>query len=50
MWWRDDPHFSQRYRMDIGKDKMISQGEMKREDGAWEPDLSLTYEKVDPQV
>ncbi len=42
-WWRDDPHFSQRFTLDIGKDKLVSVGEMLRDGGDWEKDLSLTY-------
>jgi hypothetical protein len=42
-WWRDDSHFSQRYTLTIKKDKLVSSGEMSRDGGAWEKDLSLTY-------
>ena len=42
-WWRDDAHFSQRFTLDVGKDKLLSTGEMSREGGDWEQDLSLTY-------
>ena len=45
-WWRDDPHFSQRFTLDIGVDKLESSGEMSRDGGDWEKDLSLTYTKV----
>lgn len=45
-WWREDKHFSQRFTMDIGKDKLVSYGEMSRDGGEWEKDLSLTYEKL----
>lgn len=45
-WRRDDPHFSQRYTMDIEKDKLVSYGEMSRDGGDWEKDLSLTYKKL----
>jgi hypothetical protein len=45
-WRRDDAHFSQRFTLDIGKDKMVSSGEMSRDGGDWEKDLSLTYTKV----
>ena len=44
-WRRDDPHFAQRYTMDIAKDKLVSRGEMSRDGAAWEADLSLTYTK-----
>jgi len=45
-WWRDDAHFSQRFTMDIDKDKLVSRGEMSRDGGVWEMDLSLTYKKL----
>jgi hypothetical protein len=45
-WRRDDPHFSQRYTMDIEKDKLVSRGEMSRDGGEWQKDLSLTYKKL----
>jgi hypothetical protein len=47
-WWRDDPHFSQRYTMEIAQNNIVSYGEMSRDGGEWEKDLSLTYEKVYP--
>jgi hypothetical protein len=45
-WWREDPHFSQRYTMDISKDKLVSYGEMSRDGGEWEKDLSLAHKKL----
>lgn len=42
-WWRDDDHFSQRFTLDIREDKLVSSGEMSRDGGEWEQDLSLTY-------
>jgi hypothetical protein len=45
-WWRDDPHFSQRYTIDIAEDTLVSYGEMSRDGGEWEKDLSLTYKRV----
>ena len=45
-WWRDDKHFSQRFTMDISKDKLVSYGEMSRDGGEWEKDLSLTYKRL----
>lgn len=45
-WRREDPHFSQRFTMDIEPDKLVSYGEMSRDGGEWEKDLSLTYKKV----
>jgi hypothetical protein len=40
-WWRDDDQFSQRFTMDITKDKLVTSGEMSRDGGEWEKDLSL---------
>jgi hypothetical protein len=45
-WWRDDPSFAQRYTIDLTKDKLVGFGEMSRDGGEWEKDLSLTYEKL----
>jgi hypothetical protein len=47
-WWRDDPKFSQRFTITIEKNrnKMTSTGEMSQKGGAWEKDLSLTYERI----
>lgn len=45
-WWRDDAHFSQRFTISISKDRLVSSGEMSRDGGEWEKDLSLTYEKL----
>lgn len=45
-WRRDDAHFSQRLTINIGKDKLVSSGEMSRDGGEWEKDLSLIYEKL----
>ena len=45
-WWRDDDEFSQRFTMDIQKNKLVSYGEMSRNGGAWEKDLSLTCNRV----
>jgi hypothetical protein len=42
-WWRDDAHFSQRFTMTIEKDRLVTTGEMSRDGGDWEKDLSLTY-------
>jgi hypothetical protein len=42
-WWRDDLHLSQRFTMTLEKDKMVSRGEMSRDGGNWEKDLSQTY-------
>lgn len=42
-WWRDDPKFSQRFTLaiDAARNKMSGKGEMQREGGPWEADLSL---------
>jgi hypothetical protein len=45
-WWRDSSDFSQRFTMDIQKDRLVSYGEMSRDGGEWEKDLSLTYKKL----
>jgi hypothetical protein len=45
-WWRHDSDFSQRFTMDIHKDKLVSYGEMARDSGEWEKDLSLIYSKL----
>ena len=44
-WWRDDPHFSQRYTIAIDEDgdTMTGHGEMSRDGAPWEKDLALTY-------
>ena len=42
-WRRDDPEFSQLFTVAIGRDKMHGLGRMRRKDGDWEDDLSLTY-------
>jgi hypothetical protein len=44
-WWRDDTEFSQRFTMEIKGDRLVSTGEMSRDGGEWEKDLSLTYTK-----
>jgi hypothetical protein len=45
-WWRENAIFSQRFTMDIQKDRLVSYGEMSRDGGSWEKDLSLTYTRV----
>lgn len=44
-WWRDEPGFSQRFTVAIGDDgnTMVATGEMSRDGGAWEKDITLTY-------
>jgi hypothetical protein len=44
-WTRDDPKFSQRFRVTFGEDgrTMKAEGEMKKAGSAWEPDLALSY-------
>jgi len=48
-WWRDTPEFSQRCAVTIAADgrTMTSRGEMSRNGGGWEPDLGLTYTRVE---
>jgi hypothetical protein len=47
-WWRDDPKFSQRFVCTIAEDgrTMDAKGEMSRDGGPWEPDLSLVYSRT----
>ena len=48
-WWRDDPAFSQRLIATIAADgrTMRSHGEYTRDGTHWEPDLELTYTRID---
>jgi hypothetical protein len=48
-WWRDDPKFSQRFTGTISGDgrTIVSSGELSRDGARWEPDLALTYTRVD---
>ena len=48
MWSRDEAGFAQRSTTTIDDDgtRMTSTGEMSRDGGAWEGDLSLTYERT----
>jgi len=45
---RDSKKFSQRFRVTFGADgqTMEAEGTMKKEDGAWEPDLRLSYTRA----
>jgi hypothetical protein len=47
-WSRDSPQFAQSFRVTIANDgsTMESQGTMKKDGGAWEPDLCLSYTRV----
>ncbi len=47
-WRREEPSFSQRatITIDEGGTRMIMKGEMSRDGGDWEDDLSLTYERI----
>jgi len=45
-WWRDDAKFSQRFTMTIEKDRLTTSGEMSRDGGEWEQDLSLIYRRA----
>jgi hypothetical protein len=47
-WWRNDSKFSQRFTVTISDlgNTMVSKGEMRRDGGDWEGDLSLTYTRV----
>jgi hypothetical protein len=48
-WWRDDPDFAQRFVGTIAPDgrTIVARGEMSRNGGPWEPDLALTYTRVE---
>jgi len=48
-WWRNAPGFSQRFAGTIAADgrTIVSRGELSRDGARWEPDLELTYTRVD---
>ena len=48
-WSRDTPQFAQRFRVTIAKDgrTMEGEGEMRRDGPTWEPDLRLSYVRVE---
>src|SRR5262249_15614479 len=48
-WWRETPSFSQRYTLSVsdGGQRMVGRGEMSKDGGAWEPDLQLTYTRLE---
>ena len=48
-WWRDAPDFSQRFVGTIAPDgrTIVGRGEYSRDGGPWEPDLALTYTRVE---
>jgi hypothetical protein len=48
-WWRDAPDFSQRFSCTMSADgrTMIGRGQLSRDGSSWEPDLELTYTRVD---
>jgi hypothetical protein len=48
-WWREAAEFSQRFVGTISTDRqtIVSRGEYSRNGGPWEPDLALTYRRVD---
>ena len=47
--WRNAPGFSQRFAATIAADHrtIVSRGELSRDGAVWEPDLELTYTRVD---
>ncbi len=48
-WWRNAPGFSQRFTGTIAPDgrTIVNRGELSRDGERWEPDLALTYTRVD---
>jgi hypothetical protein len=48
-WWRNAPGFSQRFAGAIAADgrTIVGRGELSRDGASWEPDLELTYTRVD---
>ena len=48
-WWRNAPGLSQRFTGAIAADgrTIASRGELSRDGASWEPDLELTYTRVD---
>jgi hypothetical protein len=48
MWARDEAGFAQRNTLVIDADgsRMVRSGEMSRDGGDWEGDLSLTFERI----
>jgi hypothetical protein len=49
-WSRDSAEFAQRFRVTIAKDgkTMESEGSMRKAGSTWEPDLRLSYVRVEP--
>lgn len=47
-WWREEPNFSQRATITVDDhgNRMTMKGEMRRDGGPWEGDLSLTYVRM----
>lgn len=45
-WWRENPKFSQRFAVTIEGETMIGKGEMRKDGGGWEDDLSLMYHRM----
>lgn len=48
-WRRDEAGFAQRMVLTIAADgnRLVAQGTMARDGGAWEDDLQLTYDRID---
>jgi hypothetical protein len=48
-WHRDEAGFAQRMVLTIAADgrRLDAQGTMARDGGSWEPDLQLSYERID---
>jgi hypothetical protein len=49
-WSRDSPKFAQRFELKFRDDgrRMEGEGRMKKDGASWEPDLRLTYIRVEP--
>ncbi len=47
-WRRNSPELSQRFRatFEEGGDLLVGQGKMRRDGGAWEDDIAITYRRV----
>jgi hypothetical protein len=48
-WWRNAPGFFQRYQAVIGDggNTIVGKGELSKDGLSWEPDLDVTYQRVE---